>query len=145
MVHGAAHSCVQTKKWEIGVNNFSDVIYGWYLIPHRLKTIESSGVAEPQWLDTKFGRFVPLLQVNNFQKVSFVYHFQQRIWTEITYNSCHVKNLLFCFDKMLDKRNFLKIINLWQGLPYLQSSWKVWAFQGWSSLWNWGVSSHYCW
>ena len=104
---------MQTKKWEIGVNIFGDVIYGWYLIPHRLKTIESSGVAEPQWLDTKFGRFVPLLKVNNFHRVSFVYHFYQWIWTKILQNSncCHVKNQLsFFYKKYWTKETLWKLL-----------------------------------
>ena len=53
-----------------------------------------------------------ILQVNDFQKVNFVHHFikafERKLYTQYW---CVEKSVKF-FDEMVNKRDFLKIINL---------------------------------
>ena len=56
------------------------------------------------------------VQVNYSQKVVFTFHFI--IWIEILHDSTYfcVEKYISIFDKMTNKRNFLKIINLYYSL-----------------------------
>ena len=56
------------------------------------------------------------VQVNYSQKVVFTFHFI--IWIEILHDTTYfcVEKYISIFDKMTNKRNFLKIINLYYSL-----------------------------
>ena len=66
--------------WTDGPNN--GVGYGYHYLGKR------EAEAEPEAEEVE-----AVVRVNNFQKVSFVYHFYQRIWTEILHDYSNLKIL----------------------------------------------------
>ena len=57
--------------------------------------------------------FAILIQVNNFQKFPFVHHFINKFDRFFLHSRSHVDFLFKFFD---NKRDFLKIIDLYRGL-----------------------------
>ena len=55
-----------------------------------------------------------VIKVNNFQKVSFCLPIYQKIWTEILHD-CTTDNV---FDKMVNKKDFLKILKPQKTIHY---------------------------
>ena len=77
-------------------------------------TCDCSGLGPPYNCNCKnlLTPCIAKIQVNNFQRVLFVHHFIKIFDKFITQQYCYVELLKF-FDKMVNKRYFLKMIDLY--------------------------------